>query len=272
MRSREAWRTLVASIVLSVAALALAWSPGPIGAHGWSSTASADAAASQHRVVALGDSVPAGSACSCTPFPQAYGALLARRTGAPVTVTNEAVGGLDTAGVLAQLEQPLVASDVRRADVVLVTIGANDFSGRHDDVVEDKCTADGDVGCVREELQTMRVRLDAILARIQALRSGRPTTLLVTGYWNVFEDKEVAEREFGADGLQASLDLTREVNAAIRAVSTTAGAHYVDLFAPFHLDAPGDDTLLAEDGDHPDAAGHRLIAETLLEAGLPRTD
>src|SRR6476661_5512594 len=38
-----------------------------------------------HVVVALGDSVPAGTACGCRPFPQVYGSLLGARTGAPVT-------------------------------------------------------------------------------------------------------------------------------------------------------------------------------------------
>src|SRR5690242_18216198 len=51
-----------------------------------------------HAVLALGDSVPAGAACDCQPFPETYGALLHQRLGVPVTVQNRAVSGLDTAG------------------------------------------------------------------------------------------------------------------------------------------------------------------------------
>lgn len=51
---------------------------------------------------------------------------------------------------------------------------------------------------------------------------------------------------------------------------TRAGAHYVDLFSPFERGDRDVDSLMAADGDHPDAAGHELIARTLLSAGLPR--
>ena len=48
------------------------------------------------------------------------------------------------------------------------------------------------------------------------------------------------------------------------------GAVYVDLFTPFRgADGSKDCTaLLTDDGDHPDAAGHALIARTLLAALL----
>ncbi len=226
----------------------------------------------QHVVVALGDSVPAGAACSCKPFPDLYGSLLTQRTGASVEVTNEAVNGLDTRGLLAQLQRTHVATAVSRADVVLVTIGANDFGPRHDEVVEGACTVGSKIACVDAELNVMRDQLRRILSDIHSLREGRPTSILVTGYWNVFEDKLVAERAFGPEGLRASIQLTHLVNGAIRAVAAEAGASYVDLFAPFHMPELEEDTLLADDGDHPDAAGHALIAHTLLDAGLPKVN
>ena len=48
------------------------------------------------------------------------------------------------------------------------------------------------------------------------------------------------------------------------------GAHYVDLFRPFEQSGRDVTSLMAPDGDHPNAAGHELIARTLLDAGLPR--
>ena len=224
----------------------------------------------KHVVVALGDSVPAGAACDCTPFPELYGRQLSRRTGASVTVTNEAVNGLDTEGLLTQLQQPQVSEEVSRADVVLLTIGANDFGSRHDEVVEGACTVGSRVACVDQELRDMRSQLSTILKDIASLRAGRPTSVLVTGYWNVFEDKQVAAQAYGPEGLKASIQLTHQVNQEIRAVSAKAGARYVGLFGPFHQPKLGENALLAEDGDHPDAAGHVLIAQTLLAAGLPR--
>jgi lysophospholipase L1-like esterase len=223
-----------------------------------------------HRVVALGDSVPSGAACSCDPFPTVYGRLLSRRTGVPVTVTNLAVSGLDTAGLLDQVHQPEVARTVRRSDVILVTIGANDFADRHDQVTGAGCPNDAMADCVSDELASMKAHLSQILATIFALRHGRPTSVLVTGYWNVFEDGQVAQGAFGTAGLQASLELTLAVNAAIKVVSTAAGADYVSLFEAFQRQGHDISALLAPDGDHPDTAGHRLIARTLVGAGLPR--
>jgi lysophospholipase L1-like esterase len=220
------------------------------------------------HVVALGDSVPSGAACSCDPFPALYGRLLSRRTGTEVTVVNDGTGGLDTGGLLDQLHAPQVVGALHLADVVLVTIGANDFLDRHEQVVEGTCSTDGTADCASEDLASMRGNLTSALTRIRTLRQGQPTTVLVTGYWNVFEDGATAQQASGSSGVQASIDLPRSVNAAIRAVSTAAGAQYVDLFGPFqsHRDI---DSLLAADGDHPDAAGHQLIAKTLVEAGLP---
>ncbi len=243
--------------------------------HGLSSVASVQVTQGtgpgEHVVVALGDSVPAGAACMCTPFPELYGPLLARRTGASVTVTNAAVNGLDSQELLDQLREPDLSAAVGRADVVLITIGANDFGDRHDEVVEGTCAPGHEAECVGEELKLMRSNLTKILDRVRALRHDEPTTVLVTGYWNVFEDKDVAEHAFGREGLQASLRLTQRVNEVIRDVSTSAGAHYVDLFTPFHDPSLGTASLLAADGDHPDEAGHVVIADTLLAAGLPRT-
>jgi len=221
-----------------------------------------------HVVLALGDSVPSGHACDCRPFPETYGSLLSTNTGSPVSVDNRAVGGLDTAGLLSQLQKSDTRSAVRASDVILVTIGANDFGDHHDQVVDGECGR-RDTDCVADELQSMRSRLDAALARIDSLRRGAPTTVLVTGYWNVFQDGEVARRAYGETGLQASLRLTRQANADIRSAAAAAGARYVDLYQPFEKSGRDVSSLMAADGDHPDAEGHALIAQVLLESGLP---
>ena len=176
-----------------------------------------------HVVLALGDSVSAGTACGCRAFPSEYGALLNRRTGSPVTVDNESVSGLDTAGMLAQLQQPPIEAAVRRADVFLVTIGANDFADHHDRVVEGYCAVGTTSDCVGDEMWTMRTHLAEALAEIRTLRAGLPATVLVTGYWNVFEDGQVAQQASGTHGLQASIQLTRRVNDAISSVAGSAG-------------------------------------------------
>ena len=115
----------------------------------------------------------------------------------------------------------------------------------------------------------MRRRLGTVLTRVRQLRGNHPGTVLVTGYWNVFQDGEVARRAYPAPGVRASLRLTQDTNRAIRDVVSSAGATYVDLYRPFQ-EAPGGITpLLASDGDHPSGHGDDVIASTLLRQGLP---
>jgi lysophospholipase L1-like esterase len=223
------------------------------------------------RVVALGDSVTSGGHCDCDAFPLVYGRMLARQTGVPVHVDNLGVGGLGSAGLLRSLGDAgsPEARAVADADVALVTIGANDFGDHHAEITSGQCTGAPGDDCVADEMAAMRSHVRDILDRARALRHGQSTTVLVTGYWNVFEDGDVARASFPAAGRAATIQLTLRTNAAIRAAAQQAGATYVDLYSPFQ-DWPGGPTeLLAEDGDHPSARGHALTARVLMAAGLP---
>ncbi|GAB2645761.1 SGNH/GDSL hydrolase family protein [Kribbella swartbergensis] len=218
----------------------------------------------QLHVVALGDSVSSGTNCGCVAFPSVYGDLLHDRTGAAVSVTNLGLGGQDSTDLLNQLDRPDSRTEraTGTADVVLITIGANDFGDHHANVTSGQCPTD----CVAEELARLTSNIQRILTRVHTLRGRLPITILVTGYWNVFEDGEVARRAFPATGRAATDRLTLRVNSVIAAAARTGDATYVDIYTPFE-DSPADvTTLLASDGDHPNAAGHTLIARLLYDA------
>jgi lysophospholipase L1-like esterase len=194
-----------------------------------------------------------------------YGDLLHTRTGDTVIVDNLGAGGLDSPGLLRRLDQPNSPTEqaIATADIVLLTIGANDFGDHHDDITTGRCT---DTDCVADELEQLTTNLHRILGRIHTLRNGHPTTILATGYWNVFEDGEVARRTFPATGRAATDRLTLEVNTAIAGAAHADDATYVDIYTPFERDAADVTNLLAPDGDHPNAGGHALIARLLLQA------
>lgn len=182
---------------------------------------------------------------------------------------NAGVPGLTSSQLLSKLTDDDAPEHelARSADIDIITIGANDVSDDHDPVTHGDCPGTGDRDCVADELSELRANLTGILSTIQHERAGRSTTILVTGYWNVFEDGDVARTRFPRAGVAASQRLTAALNAVIESVSDQMGTHYVDLVGPFN---GGDPTsLLAPDGDHPNSAGHRLIAQTLLAAGLP---
>jgi lysophospholipase L1-like esterase len=221
-------------------------------------------------VVGLGDSVPAGSACGCSDYVSLLAQSLGENQGSTVHSSNLATPGETSDGLLAQLASPGIRSAVAGADVVVVTIGANDVEGEDPTSCPPSSGQDSDevVGaCYAQQLDTLTANLDRALGQLTALPRAPGARVLVTGYWNVFLDGAVG-RAKGLTYAQLADAATRAVNARIAAAAKAHGATFVDLFTPFRgSDGSRDCTdLLAPDGDHPDADGHVLIARTLAAA------
>lgn len=220
------------------------------------------------RLVGLGDSVMAGTHCSCSGIPAEYAAALGRRTGRRVVSTNLGANGLITGDLLRSLHQdPATQASVRAADVVLLDIGANDLLPQLRTWKHSSCGPH----CFRRPADEMGDRVAQIVSAIDSLRRQSPGTVLVLNYWNVFTDGAVARREGGQQQLDWSAAVTASANGAICRAAAANGARCIDTVAPFKGDGSGDPTrLLAPDGDHPDAAGVRRIVSALLE-DTPRT-
>jgi lysophospholipase L1-like esterase len=213
-------------------------------------------------VVGLGDSVVSGSHCDCAPFITRYGTLVAQATHRSTTVRNLGVGGSTTADLLKSLQPGGTAT--RRllgADIVTVTIGANDMAFARSEWQQDGC-----VTCFAKVSATVKANLGKILRLIRSDARRDPVEVLVTTYWNVFEEA-VNDPQTPAYAAMADL-ATSSANNAICAAAARGNAECVDLYRPFKGDGSVDATpLLAADGDHPDAAGHQLIASRLAAYG-----
>jgi len=223
-------------------------------------------------LVGLGDSIPAGDGCpGCTPFVELFGDQLSGDDALPVQVANLGVGGWTSTDLLDALDPGEYDADaVRDADVVTVTIGANDFYAELDDYLDGDCGGDDGLGCFQPVLPQLQTTLTSVLDRIAELRAGQPTAVLVTGYWDVFPDGDVARELYGPQFLRDSAVLTLRANDVISEVAGAEGATYVDLFSTFKGTwGDGDPTgLLADDGDHPNQIGHQLIADALSSAAV----
>jgi len=217
------------------------------------------------HVVALGDSVPAGTACACRPFPTVYAQRLRAQTQLPVDVRNLGTPG-QTSGLLRQALMHSTAFEhaVASANVITTTIGANDLTPQA--YQDGSCP---DLRCYDATLQQLRANLDATFDRIEQLRDRQPTVVLVTGYWDIWKDGAVA-RSFGSRYVQVGDTLTDRVNRLLAAAAQRDAFQYVDLVVPFRGASRDDDDtdLLAPDGDHPNSGGHDLIAATLMRSGL----
>ena len=215
-------------------------------------------------VVGIGDSVTSATVCGCTGFVESYAAHLPAADGGPARAENLGAGGLTAAGLRTLMTQPgPTPTSVAEADVLLVTIGANDLTPLLSRWQSSGCSK----ACYSPAVETVGSDLGDILAAARSLRGHRPTRVLVTDYWNVFADGDVARASDGPAYLRWSDELTRALNVSICNAARNAGATCVDLYAPFKGDGSKNPTeLLAADGDHPNAAGNQVISSALLAA------
>ncbi len=210
-------------------------------------------------MVALGDSVPAGSACDCTPYPELSASELSPPAGPAVTARNEAVGGFTTVDVLDQLSGASdVVDHVKTANLVEVEVGAND--------VPHSNSCGTDVACYLPKVPEVRANLHAIVVRLHELSAGQAVHVVLLDYWSVWLGGQYAQQQ-GQAYVDAAATVTDEINTAIQEVAAQTGSAYVDLRAAFKgPDYAYDEThYLAPDGDHPNAAGHQKIAAAVVE-------
>ncbi len=208
-------------------------------------------------LTALGDSVPSGTACNCTPYPQLTAADIARVAGHPVDTANDAVAGAVSSDVVDQLEHDTtVMGHVARSQAVTVEIGAND--------VGYNATCGTAVACYERKIPELQGNLDTIVARIHRLTAGHPVTIVLLDYWNVWLGGQYAEAH-GTDYVDAAKAVTDSVSDLISSTADASRSYYVDLRTAFRGPSYSwDEThLLASDGDHPNAAGHERITQAI---------
>ncbi len=210
--------------------------------------------------VALGDSLlyALESECDgCTSAATIYGEQMSSDLGVPVDVHNLTMHNSLTSGGLrgyledgAQIgrDEEDVLESVAAADAVSVTIGFNDFSAPPFDPTF--------------PLDNFRSNLDAILERINELRDGEPTNLLVTQIYN--------------NGGPAWTSLVEAQNEIICDVAAEHDAQCVDIYNPFN-GADGETSpielgYLGADRTHPSQLGMEVIAEALVAAGYGPLD
>ena len=219
------------------------------------------------HLVGFGDSVMAGAGCDCDDFLTRVGAGLHAHTGRKVVTDNNGTNGETAAGLLRELKtDDALQAEITRADVIVLTIGANDLGPALGSWNDDDCGH----GCYQPQIDDMADRLDAILAVVNAHK--KPTAVvLVTSYWNVFEDGDVGASDYGKGYLDWSDTVTRAANVSICQAARQGGSTCVDTYAPFKADGGKDPTgLLADDGDHPNDKGAALIAQAVLSAAEAR--
>jgi acyl-CoA thioesterase I len=220
-------------------------------------------AARTFSVVALGDSVPRGTNCHCTPYPPLTANALEAASSEAVKSTNDSVAGATTTNVLNQLtSDPAVQADVRGADVLEIEIGANDVGYSK--------TCGTTVSCYTPRIPAIQRNLIAIVRNARKLSGNRKMLVVLLDYWSVWLGGQYAAAK-GNAYVAAAAEVTDRVDRVIRSTAARTGTAYVDLRAAFKgPDYAYDEThYLSSDGDHPNAAGHEQIA-TAAEAVITK--
>lgn len=216
-------------------------------------------------IVGLGDSIPAGANCpGCTTYVDQVGHRFAAARNTGAISYNYAVSGYTTGDVLAQLRDAELRRRLGRADLVILTIGANDLETGP---LTDPACADARVlTCSERDLATLHDELSRIEETVTGLLKPG-SRLVVTGYWNVVTDGAVGRAE-GPAWVRGSDTVTLRANQIIAEVTRDRGGTYVDVRPAFRgADGSRDVTgLLADDGDHLNAAGHALMADVVTAA------
>jgi lysophospholipase L1-like esterase len=203
----------------------------------------------------MGDSVPSGYNCNCTPYPQLSASGLAAKTDQTVKATNDAVAGYTTTNVLQQLDSDnTVIDQVKKADVVEINVGAND-------VPYNKNSCGASVDCYAPLVPPMQKNLAAIVSRVHDLTSGHKVLVVLLDYWSIWLGGTYA-RDKGNAYVSAARQMTAQVDDAIKTTASQSGSAYVSERSAFKGPSFGyiESHYLASDGEHPNAKGHQAIA------------
>jgi lysophospholipase L1-like esterase len=229
-------------------------------------TTSQPAKPTKPLVVGFGDSVPAGGGgCNCVNFVQAYANLVGKNTGMQPAVDNFAVSGSTSADFLDQLSDSKIRSAVAEATDILIMTGANDYNDAFD-----QASLGASISKVYPPVAAaVEDNVTSAINKIQNLNSTAHVVLL--DYWASMEDGAVAKKDYDAAAMAASIACTTSTNDALALAAKSTGATYVSTYTAFKgTNGTKDDTdLLQPDGDHPDPAGHQVIAQAIA-AVFPR--
>lgn len=195
------------------------------------------------QVVAIGDSLTHGTG---DPSGKGYVGIfvgqLKKSTKPPVRLTNVAVSGQRAPQLGSQLKQPNIRQLLKKADIILMTIGGNDLfqGGKTLDHLNDRY--------IRQSEQDYLANLKAIYAAIRALN--QTAVVIHVGLYNPFIELKESRltssiiTQWNADSEKLAFNYKNII--------------YVSVFDLFQRNVA---QKLADDGFHPNAGGYRLIGD-----------
>lgn len=213
------------------------------------------AAASELRVTALGDSLTKGTGdATGEGYVKQAVEGLREKTGKKVTLVNNlGIRGQRADQLVRRLQTNGYRYAVRRANVILLTIGGNDLFASAREAMSTQNSGEGRAAAVRERIPEGLRSLDAILKSIHAIN---PDALVVyIGLYNPFYDLS-AFRE-------GSLEVAEWNAGAYKLVHRYEHMLMVPVYDLFEASIG---SYLSSDHFHPNHDGYARIAERIVQS------
>ena len=207
-----------------------------------------------YYVTAIGDSLTQGVGDETNR--DGYLSTVKRRLSAmdyKVRIENFGQRGFQTGQVIDRIkEESSVQRSLRRADIVLLTVGANDIL----QIVRDNIL-NLDESAFDSEINDYEIRLRELIDLI--LSYNEDVEIFLIGFYNPFEGY--------FDEIEALEEILNDWNVTGEAVfESYQTGHFIPIHDLFQIDQVN---LLANDNFHPNETGYSLIGARVLEAILP---
>ncbi len=200
------------------------------------------------NVVTLGDSLTRGVGdANGLGYVGLVRQALEKQTGQSGVFTNLAISGLQSPGLLEQLNQTQVKKQLAEANLILFTIGGNDLFRQSGGVytIDEKKLA--------EATRTLSANFEQVLKRIRALNPTAP--IVYTALYNPFGDTE------------AAVDTIKPVLAWNSRAAEIASKYQGVIVVPtYDLFFQKEKAYLYTDHFHPNSEGYARIADRVLQA------
>ncbi|WP_172250564.1 GDSL-type esterase/lipase family protein [Saccharibacillus deserti] len=206
-----------------------------------------------YRIVSIGDSLAKGTGDTTGQgFARRTAALLDKKSEREVRFLNNlGINGMTTDELLQELEEPGIQYVLKQANVILLSVGANDlFRGG---AALQAGTNNPSAAALAEALPAASNRLGEALDRLREINASAQIVYL--GLYNPFGDIE-SLRQAGDEGIA-------EWNA--KAAERIAKGQNMMLTPTFDLFQRNTAAYLSFDHFHPNSAGYQRIAERVVQ-------
>lgn len=201
----------------------------------------------ESHIVAIGDSLTQGVGDSTKQG--GYVGILDSQLNADnnlVTFDNYGKRGNRTDQLLKRIDEPEIVKSLKRADIVIMTIGANDIM----QVLKENFT-NITYEAFSKERVNYEIRLQQIFAKLEELNPN--ASVYLVGFYNPFQQYFEHIKELDM--------IVEDWNHTSEQVAKEAGATFIptkDIFTSTEVN------LFADDHFHPNDIGYKLIAERIL--------